>query len=238
KLKAIVQLVGYSTDAPDVASSKDLDEYYRDYIVASNDYFGNQFRYSVWLATTTFSTLSLPANKNSMSLVPSTVNAAYNPSSNSINVPAGILQLPFFNIENPEYINYGSMGVISGHEIGHAFDNSGRHYDSIGRVTNWWTNSTSKAFDEKAQCFVNQIKNFKLPGLDAYTPEQLFFIAYGRQWCNKMRPAALLNQMMADIHSPAKWRINGVAQNSPDFAKAFKCKTGAPMNPVKKCEVW
>ncbi|KAK5820647.1 hypothetical protein F5H01DRAFT_404111, partial [Linnemannia elongata] len=289
KLKAIVQLVGYSADAPDVASSKALDEYYRDYIVASNDYFGNQFRYSVWLATTTFSTLSLPANKNSMSLVPSTVNAVYYPSSNSINVPAGILQLPFFNIENPEYINYGSMGVVSGHEIGHAFDNSGRHYDSIGRVVNWWTNSTSKAFDEKAQCFVNQygnftikgpdgkdhnldgqltlgenladnggikmafrawqsraksdpngkkIKNFKLPGLDAYTPEQLFFIAYGRQWCNKMRPAALLNRMMADVHSPSKWRINGVAQNSPDFAKAFKCKTGAPMNPVKKCEIW
>ncbi|KAK5796897.1 hypothetical protein F5H01DRAFT_385459 [Linnemannia elongata] len=289
KLKAIVQLVGYSTDAPDVASSKALDEYYKDYTVSADDYFGNRFRYSVWSATDGFSKLSLPVNKNSMGMVPSTVNAYYSPSSNSINFPAGILQLPFFNVENPEYINYGSMGVVGGHEIGHAFDNSGRHYDSIGRVANWWTNATSKAFDEKAQCYVNQygnftikgpdgkdhnlngqltlgenladngglkmafrvwqsraksdpngkkIKNFKLPGLDAYTPEQLFFIAYGRLWCNKMRPTALLNQVRTNPHSPAKWRINGVAQNSPDFAKAFKCKAGAPMNPAKKCEVW
>ncbi|KAF9154692.1 hypothetical protein BG015_000220 [Linnemannia schmuckeri] len=289
KLKAIVQLVGYSTDAPDVASSKALDEYFKGYTVAANDYFGNQFKYSGWSATDTFRQLPLPVNKNSMSMVPATVNAYYSPSSNSINFPAGILQLPFFNVENPEYINYGSMGVIGGHEIGHAFDNTGRHYDSIGRIENWWTNATSKAFDEKAQCYVNQygnftikgpdgkdhnldgqltlgenladnggikmafrvwqsraksdpngkkIKNFKLPGLDKYTPEQLFFIAYGRLWCNKMRPAALLNLVRTNPHSPAKWRINGVAQNSPDFAKAFKCKAGSPMNPANKCEVW
>ncbi|KAK3840046.1 MAG: hypothetical protein JOS17DRAFT_725821 [Linnemannia elongata] len=289
KLKAIVQLVGYSTDAPDVASSKALDEYYKDYTVAVNDYFGNQLSYSVWKTMNTFRGLSLPVNKNTMLMVPATVNAYYDPFSNSINFPAGILQMPFFNVENPEYINYGSMGVVGGHEIGHAFDSMGRHYDDIGRVANWWTNATSKAFDEKAQCYVNQygnftikgpdgkdhnlngqltlpenladnggikmafrawqsraasdpngkmIKNFKLPGLDAYTPEQLFFIAYGRQWCGKMRPAALLNQIRTNSHSPDKWRINGVAQNSPDFAKAFKCKAGAPMNPVNKCEVW
>ncbi|KAF8931453.1 hypothetical protein BGZ47_011839 [Haplosporangium gracile] len=289
KLKAIVKSVGYSTDAPDVASSKALDEYFKGYTVAANDYFGNQFEYSVWSAMNTFRQLPLPVNRNSMGMVPATVNAYYSPSSNSINFPAGILQLPFFNIENPEYINYGSMGVVGGHEIGHAFDNTGRHYDAIGRLENWWTNATSKAFDEKAQCYVNQygnftikgpdgkdhnldgqltlgenladnggikmafrvwqsrvksdpngkkIKNFKLPGLDKYTPEQLFFIAYGRLWCNKMRPEALLNLVRTNPHSPAKWRINGVAQNSPDFAKAFKCKAGSPMNPAKKCEVW
>ncbi|KAG0302166.1 hypothetical protein BGZ97_002475 [Linnemannia gamsii] len=289
KLKAIVQLVGYSTDAPDVASSKALDEYYKGYTVAANDYFGNQLKYSVWSAFDTFRQLPLPVNKNTMGMVPSTVNAYYSPSSNSINFPAGILQLPFFNVENPEYVNYGSMGVVGGHEIGHAFDNSGRHYDAIGRIQNWWTNSTSKAFDERAQCYVNQygnftikgpgnkdynldgqltlgenladnggikmsfrvwqsraksdpngkkIKNYKLPGLDKYTPEQLFFISYGRLWCNKMRPEALLNLVRTNPHSPAKWRINGVAQNSPDFAKAFKCKAGSPMNPAKKCEVW
>lgn len=83
-----------------------------------------------------------------------------------------------------------------------------------------------------------RIKNFKLPGLDKYTPEQLFFIAYGRLWCNKMRPEALLNLVRTNPHSPAKWRINGVAQNSPEFSKAFKCKAGSPMNPAKKCEVW
>ncbi|KAK3840063.1 MAG: hypothetical protein JOS17DRAFT_798110 [Linnemannia elongata] len=269
KLKAIVQLVGYSTDAPDVASSKALDEYYKDYTVTVNDFFGNQFKYLVWMATSTFRQLPLPVNKNSMSVVPAIVNAYYSRSSNSINFPAGILQLPFFNVENPEYINYGSMGVVGGHEIGHAFDNSGRHYNSIGRVANYG-NFTIKGPDGKDHNLDGQLtlaenladnggikmafrawqsraasdpngkrtKNFKLPGLDNYTPEQLFFIAYGRLWCNKIRPAALLNIVRNNVHSPTKWRINGVAQNSPDFAKAFKCKVGAPMNPAKKCEVW
>lgn len=121
KLKAIVQLIGYSTDAPDVASSKSLDEYYKGYTVAANDYFGNQLKYSVWSTSDSFRQLPLPVNKNTMGMVPSTVNAYYSPSFNSINFPAGILQLPFFNVENPEYVNYGSMGVVGGHEIGVRF---------------------------------------------------------------------------------------------------------------------
>ncbi|KAK3840040.1 MAG: hypothetical protein JOS17DRAFT_798090 [Linnemannia elongata] len=85
---------------------------------------------------------------------------------------------------------------------------------------------------------LKRIRNFKLPGLHAYTPEQLFFLAYGRLWRDKVRPAELLNLLRTDPHSPGKWLINGVAQNSPDFAKAFKCKAGAPLNPANKCKVW
>ncbi|KAF9154486.1 hypothetical protein BG015_000773 [Linnemannia schmuckeri] len=289
KLKAIVKSVGYSTENPDDVSAKSLDAFYKDYTVVKKDYFGNQLRYMRWAAANAFSQLRLPVDRLAMDMSLTTVNAYYNPSSNSIYIPAGILQLPFFNIENPEYVNYGSMGVVGGHEIGHAFDNNGRHYDSIGRRANWWTNATSQAFEEKAQCFVNQYgnftikgpqgedhnldgemtlgenladnggikmafriwqsrhksdpkgnkyKNFKLPGLDKYTPEQLFFISYGRLWCTMMTPDALVDYVGSNPHSPGKWRINGVAQNSPDFAKAFKCKTGTPMNPAKKCEVW
>ncbi|KAF9933256.1 hypothetical protein FBU30_006024 [Linnemannia zychae] len=289
KLKAIVQTMGYSTSQPDVASSKSLDEYYKKFVVAPNDFFGNLLRSSAFAGADNLRYLSLPVDKQTMFMVPATVNAYYDPSANTINFPAGILQLPFFNVENPEYVNYGGMGVIGGHEIGHAFDNNGRHFDEIGRLKNWWTDATSKAFDEKAQCFVNQYgnftvegpggkllnldgqltlgenladnggikmafriwqsrakadpkgkkyKNYKLPGLDKYTHEQLFFISYGRLWCQKMRPEVLAQNVRSNPHSPAKWRINGVAQNSPDFAKAFKCKAGTPMNPRKKCEVW
>jgi endothelin-converting enzyme len=84
----------------------------------------------------------------------------------------------------------------------------------------------------------SRYKNFKLPGLDNYTPEQLFFISYGRLWCTMMTPGALVDYIGSNPHSPGKWRIIGAVQNSPDFAKAFKCKSGSPMNPVKKCEVW
>ncbi|KAG0371442.1 hypothetical protein BGX24_001670 [Mortierella sp. AD032] len=289
KLKAIAQLVGYSTSSPDVASTESLEDYYKDFAVASDDYFGNQLRSLTWSAKGNFGLLPFPVDRNSMSMVPQIVNAYYSQTTNTINFPAGVLQPPFFHAENPEYINYGSMGAIGGHEIGHAFDNNGRKYDSVGRFANWWTNATSQAFEDKAQCYVNQYsnftikgpdgkdynldgqislgenladnggmkmafhiwqnrvksdpyvrkyKNFKLPGLDKYTPEQLFFISYGRIWCNKMRPEALLNMVRNQIHSPAKWRINGVAQNSPGFAKAFNCPAGSPMNPATKCEVW
>ncbi|KAF9122996.1 hypothetical protein BGW39_009333, partial [Mortierella sp. 14UC] len=281
KLKAITRLVGYSTNKPDVLSSSSLDAHYKDFTVAADEYFGNQLRFSIWSTKNSFSKLPLPVDKTSMSIIPQTVNAFYSPQTNTINFPAGILQLPFFHVDSPEYVNYGSMGVIGGHEIGHAFDNNGRVYDSIGRVAN--------AFEDKAQCFVNQYgnftikgpdgkdhsldgqmtlaenladnggakmafriwqnrvksdpygrkyKNFKLPGLEKYTPEQLFFISYGRIWCNKMRPEALVHLVRTNTHSPAKWRINGVAQNSPDFAKAFNCPAGSPMNPPTKCEVW
>lgn len=80
--------------------------------------------------------------------------------------------------------------------------------------------------------------NQKLPGLEKFTPEQLYFISYGRVWCSKTRPAALIEQIRSDVHSPARWRINGAVQNSDYFAKAFKCKAGAPMNLVKKCDLW
>ncbi|KAI9317388.1 hypothetical protein BX666DRAFT_1856748 [Dichotomocladium elegans] len=76
-----------------------------------------------------------------------------------------------------------------------------------------------------------------LPGLDM-TPEQLFFINYARTWCDKIRPEEALNRVYSDPHSPAQARVNGVAQNSADFAKAFKCDPGSPMNPVKKASVW
>ncbi|KAH7049597.1 hypothetical protein BKA57DRAFT_492286 [Linnemannia elongata] len=84
--------------------------------------------------------------------------------------------------------------------------------------------------------FINRIKNLKSPSLDVYTPEQLFFIANGNLWHDKMRPLALCNLARTNYHSAAKWHINGVAQSSLDFEKAFKCKAGAPIN-HKKCEL-
>ncbi|KAF9377427.1 hypothetical protein CPB97_010204 [Podila verticillata] len=77
--------------------------------------------------------------------------------------------------------------------------------------------------------------NNKLPGLERYTTEQLFFIQYARAHCGNMTPEESVKMLNDDNHSPKKWRINGVVQNSDHFAKAFQCKAGAPMNPSKKC---
>jgi hypothetical protein len=99
------------------------------------------------------------------------------------------------------------------------------------------TNPTNPT-DSVTNTISDRFKNFKLPGLEKYTQEQLFFISYARLWCSKQSPSTLLDLIQSDAHSPAVWRIRGVVQNSPEFAEAFQCKKGSPMNPAKKCEVW
>ncbi len=79
------------------------------------------------------------------------------------------------------------------------------------------------------------------PGTDEYgslTPQQQFFAAYGQGWCESRRPEMLRTEVQTDPHSPETFRVNGVVQNLPEFQKAFSCKTGAPMAPVKRCSVW
>ncbi|KAG0364241.1 hypothetical protein BGX24_004722 [Mortierella sp. AD032] len=94
------------------------------------------------------------------------VNTFYDLTANQIVFPAGILQRPFFHVESPDYVNYGGFGVVAGHEVTHGFDNMGHRFDSVGRLDNWWTNATEKAFNEKAQCLIDQYGNFTVKGPD------------------------------------------------------------------------
>lgn len=118
KLKGIAKAIGYSTHDPDDTSSKFLDAYYKNYPIAANDYFGNQLNYFVWSAAHSFSLVNLPVNREEIYELVTRANGSNNPFYNVINIPAGILQDPVFNLENPEYVNYGSMGLIGGHELG------------------------------------------------------------------------------------------------------------------------
>jgi endothelin-converting enzyme len=76
------------------------------------------------------------------------------------------MQFPSFNVDVPQYLNYGVFGSIAGHELLHAFDSTGRHYDQNGNYTDWWTNSTMEAFEQRAQCYVDQYAKFAIPGPD------------------------------------------------------------------------
>ncbi|KAF9933257.1 hypothetical protein FBU30_006025 [Linnemannia zychae] len=298
KLGAIFQLIAESSDSPNTDSSESLQEYYKDLAIDPLDFYGNVARGSMWNVATLFAAVNKPVSKGFLPEgPPQNVNAFYDPTTNGIYFPAGILRSPLFDADQPEYMNYGGMGVVAGHEIGHGFDNRGKEYDSTGNYTNWWTVSTETKFNQKAQCIVHQYdnftisdsngkpiidssgnpmhvngeqtlgeniadnggvkyafqawkeayasdpqgitrKNYKLPGLEKYTPEQLFFISYGRIWCEKNTPERLVDQINTDDHSPAKWRIIGGVQNSPDFAKAFGCQPNSLMNPVDKCSLW
>ena len=89
-------------------------------------------------------------------MTPPTVNAYYNPLENNINFPAGILQPPFYSAKADDAVNFGGVGGVIGHELTHGFDDQGRQFDARGNLKDWWTPADAKAFEERAQCFVDQ----------------------------------------------------------------------------------
>ena len=95
---------------------------------------------------------------------PPTVNAYYNPLHNNINFPAGILQPPFFDMALDDAVNYGAIGAVIGHELTHGFDDQGRRFDAEGNLRDWWTAADAKAFEERAQCFVDQYAGYTAVG--------------------------------------------------------------------------
>ena len=93
--------------------------------------------------------LHKPVDRNDWLITPQTVDAYYDPSTNQITFPAGILQPPFFDPNADPAVNYGAIGAVIGHEIGHGFDDQGREYDGAGKIRNWWTEETSAKFVAK-----------------------------------------------------------------------------------------
>ncbi|KAG8189071.1 hypothetical protein JTE90_025501 [Oedothorax gibbosus] len=87
---------------------------------------------------------------------PLVVNAFYEATGNAVIFPVGILRTPIFTPDRPKYLNYGMLGVVIGHEITHGFDNSGRKFDKVGNLTQWWTDDIVEKFREQASCFVDQ----------------------------------------------------------------------------------
>lgn len=88
-------------------------------------------------------------------MTPQTVNAYYNPSTNEICFPAGILQYPFFDMNADDAFNYGAIGVVIGHEMTHGFDDQGRQFDKEGNLKDWWTAEDGKKFDARAKVMTN-----------------------------------------------------------------------------------
>ena len=109
-----------------------------------------------------------PVDKDEWYMTPQTVNAYYNPTTNEICFPAGILQYPFFNPKADEAFNYGAIGVVIGHEMTHGFDDQGRQYDADGNLNDWWTANDAKGFEKRADLYANFFSNIKvLPDLNA-----------------------------------------------------------------------
>lgn len=128
KANAITDMIGF----PDfILQPSELDERYRDLPIRQNEYFQNNLRVNKYNLRKNLEKLDQVVNKTTWIMTPPTVNAYYTPTKNQIVFPAGILQSPFYDMENPNSLNFGGIGVVMGHELTHAFDDQGMKVCSI-----------------------------------------------------------------------------------------------------------
>ena len=110
--------------------------------------------------------LGKPIDRSEWFMTPQTVNAYYNPVNNEIVFPAAILQPPFFHIDADDAVNYGGIGAVIGHELGHGFDDQGAKFDGDGNLRNWWTDADKVEFEKRGKQLVEQYNQYEpLPGL-------------------------------------------------------------------------
>ncbi|MCY4044642.1 MAG: M13 family metallopeptidase [Cellvibrionales bacterium] len=208
--------------------------------------------------------LDLPVQEWKWSMPPQIVNAWYNPAGKKITFPAAILQPPFFDPKAEDALNYGAIGAVIGHEMGHAFDDQGRKTDWQGNLNDWWTKQDEVAFNQKAAKLVTQYDKYtvldtqqvngkltlgenigdltgvsialkayllskkanKQPEtlIEGFSSEQRFFLAWAQIWAVKQTDAFIKKQIQTDVHSPAKWRVNGPLSNIESFYRTFNVK--------------
>ena len=151
KLHAITRNIGYPKKWRDYSKTR----------IARDDYFGNFARTAAVLHDIRMERIGRPTEKDEWgNMTPPTVNAFYNQSTNSINFPAGILQLPFFDPQRDIAVNFGGIGSVIGHEMTHGFDDSGRKFDGAGNLRDWWTAADGAEFEKRAACVANEYSGF------------------------------------------------------------------------------
>ena len=124
--------------------------------IVRDDFYGDSQRASEYEIHRQLARIGKPVDKTLWDMSQPTVNAYYDPQQNNINFPAGILQPPFYDNKMDDAVNYGGIGSVIGHELTHGFDDEGRQFDAKGNLRDWWTDADAKAFDERAQCLVQQ----------------------------------------------------------------------------------
>ena len=129
--------------------------------IESDDLVGNIHRSALFVYKTNLARQGGPVDKSEWNMTPQTVNAYYNPPLNEIVFPAAILQPPFFDLDAENTVNYGGIGAVIGHEIGHGFDDSGSTFDGDGVLRNWWTDEDKAEFEERTRKLIEQYSAFK-----------------------------------------------------------------------------
>ncbi len=153
KLKAIEKLDKFTVK---IAYPDKWEDYSAMAVSADKTYFDNMAAVDKWRQDDNFADIGEPVDKSAWGMSPQTVNAYFNPLNNEIVFPAAILQPPFYNYTADDAVNYGGIGAVIGHEISHAFDDSGSRFDSDGNLKNWWTDEDLAAFTERGGALASQ----------------------------------------------------------------------------------
>ncbi|BAJ74778.1 predicted metalloendopeptidase [Microbacterium testaceum StLB037] len=155
KLEAFTPKIGYPVRWKD----------YGDLEILADDLIGNVRRANIWEHDRQLAKVGQPIDRDEWHMTPQTVNAYYNPLMNEIVFPAAILQYPFFDADRDAAANFGGIGAVIGHEIGHGFDDQGSRFDGDGSLRDWWTDADRAAFEERTKALIAQY--------DALVPEGL-----------------------------------------------------------------
>jgi len=198
--------------------------------------------------------IEYPVNDLKWQMSPLTVNAYYNPTANQFVMPLGILQPPFFDETKSDIVNYGSVGMVVAHEIGHSIDDQGSKYDETGKLNPWMNDSDLNTFKQKTQKIITV---FARDGIDGkltlgeniadfvglqnafqsafpnntmnIEKQKEFFIQYAKTWCGVIQPKNREFLIKTDPHSPIDLRVNDQMKLSKKFEETFSCSQGDSM---------
>ena len=246
KQKAILKL---STINIKMGYPDDVRAIYKEMIIDDNDnYFEAMNKINKIKIHHNLNKLYKPVDKNEWQMPGHMVNACYDPSRNDITFPAAILQKPFYALSQSVSENLGGIGTVIAHEISHAFDNNGAHFDENGNLFNWWSENDSKAFKELTNKMIKQwdgipfgntsvngelvvSENIADNGGMAVTLQimhtikeadfKAYFINWAKIWCQKAKDEYIDFLLKNDVHSPCKLRANIQVRNFKEWYDTF-----------------
>jgi predicted metalloendopeptidase len=156
KLAAFTSKIGYPTKWRDYSAVQ----------IVRDDLVGNMMRAQAFEIVFQLAKAGKPIDLEEWGMTPQTINAYYNPIRNEVVFPAAILQPPFFNMAADDAVNYGAIGAVIGHEMGHGFDDQGRRFDGTGTMRDWWTETDSAEYQKRTTQLIAQFSAYEvLPGL-------------------------------------------------------------------------
>ena len=214
-----------------------------------------------------FERLNKPTDRGEWAMPGHMVNACYDPFKNDITFPAAILRKPFYSVDQKIEENLGGIGAVIGHEISHAFDNNGAHFDENGNLFDWWKEDDFKKFEGLTKDMTEQFdgipfhggkvngglvvsENIADDGGMAVTIEimheledpdfRAYFLNWGRIWCMKAKESFLRLLLTLDVHSPSELRANMIPRNFTEWYDAFGVKPsdGMYLPEEKRIVIW